>query len=224
MKEYTRKVLIGTPTLDGRVDVWYASSLERSIRMAEERGIYLHTIFPSYDSLLQRSRNSLLRLALQQEFDDLIFIDSDVEWEPEWLFNLLDKTEPVVGIALVKKSDKNEGYTVKITDKELKYNSDQTLVQVDGVGTGFMKVSRFALEKLWEASTPYKDEGGEQRMVFDITIDQNGELVSEDYTMCNKWKELGYKVWLDPSATCNHIGIKKWEGNFNNFLEKNGYK
>jgi len=139
MKEYTRKVLIGTPTLDGRVDVWYASSLERSIRMGEERGIYVHTIFPSYDSLLQRSRNSLLKLALQQGFDDLIFIDSDVEWEPEWLFNLLEKNEPVVGIALVRKSDKNEGYTVKVTDKELKYNSDQTLIEVEGVGTGFMK-------------------------------------------------------------------------------------
>jgi glycosyltransferase involved in cell wall biosynthesis len=216
-----RRVLIGTPSYDGRIDVWFANSLVSTVKEAEKKGVFVHAIYTSYDSLVQRARNSLVKIALENQYDDLFFIDSDVEWEPEWFFRLLERPEPVVGGALVKKTD-NEGYTVKLTDKNLKFSEDGKLIQADGVGTGFLKVSRFALEKLWLASDPYTSEGKEHRMVFDIKV-ENGDLISEDYIMCNKWKNLGYKVWLDPTITCNHVGIKKFEGDLNKFLDKNGY-
>ena len=216
-----RRVLIGTPSYDGRIDVWFANSLIATVKQAEKKGIFVHAIYTSYDSLIQRARNSLVRLALTGGYDDLFFIDSDCEWEPEWFFRLLDRPEPIVGGALIKKSDK-EGYTVKLTDKDLKWSEDKKLIQVDGVGTGFMKISRFALEKLWEISDPYMSEGEEHRMICDIKV-ENGDLISEDYVLGNKWKSLGYKVWLDPTITLNHIGTKKFKGNFNKFIEKNGY-
>ena len=216
-----RRVLIGTPSYDGRIDVWFANSLIATVKQAEKKGIFVHAIYTSYDSLIQRARNSLVRLALTGGYDDLFFIDSDCEWEPEWFFRLLDRPEPIVGGALIKKSDK-EGYTVMLTDKDLKWSEDKKLIQVDGVGTGFMKISRFALEKLWEISDPYMSEGEEHRMICDIKV-ENGDLISEDYVLGNKWKSLGYKVWLDPTITLNHIGTKKFKGNFNKFIEKNGY-
>jgi glycosyltransferase involved in cell wall biosynthesis len=216
-----RRVLIGTPSYDGRIDVWFANSLVATVKQAEKKGIFVHAIYTSYDSLIQRARNSLVRLALTGGYDDLFFIDSDCEWEPDWFFRLLDRPEPIVGGALVKKSDK-EGYTVKLVDKQIKWSEDKKLIQVDGVGTGFMKISRFALEKLWEISDPYMSEGEEHRMICDIKV-ENGDLISEDYILGNKWKSLGYKVWLDPTITLNHIGTKKFKGNFNQFIQKNGY-
>ena len=216
-----RRVLIGTPSYDGRIDVWFANRLIETVKQAEKKGIFVHAIYTSYDSLIQRARNSLIKLAIDGGYDDLFFIDSDTEWEPEWFFNLLERPEPIVGGALIKKTDK-EGYTVKLVDKKLKYSEDKKLIQVDGVGTGFMKVSKFALDKLWEMSDEYTSEGEKHRMVFDIKV-ENGDLISEDYILCNKWKSLGYKVWLDPTITCNHIGIKKFKGNFENFIKKNGY-
>ena len=216
-----RRVLIGTPSYDGRIDVWFANSLVQTVKMAEKKGIFVHAIYTSYDSLVQRARNSLIKLAIDGGYDDLFFIDSDTEWEPEWFFNLLERPEPIVGGALIKKTDK-EGYTVKLVDKKLKYSEDKKILEVDGVGTGFMKVSKFAFDKLWETSDEYTSEGEKHRMVFDIKV-ENGDLISEDYVLCNKWTALGYKVWLDPTITCNHIGIKKFKGNFENFIKKNGY-
>ena len=216
-----RRVLIGTPSYDGRIDVWFANSLVQTIKIAEKEGIFVHAIYTSYDSLVQRARNSLIKLAIDGGYDDLFFIDSDTEWEPEWFFNILNRPEPIVGGALIKKTDK-EGYTVKLVDKKLKYSEDKKLLEVDGVGTGFMKVSKFAFDKLWEASDEYTSEGEKHRMVFDIKV-ENGDLISEDYVLCNKWKALGYKVWLDPTITCNHIGIKKFKGDFKKFIAKNGY-
>jgi choline kinase len=216
-----RRILIGTPSYDGRIDVWFANSLVQTVKMAEKKGIFVHAIYTSYDSLVQRARNSLIKLAIDGGYDDLFFIDSDTEWEPEWFFNLLERPEPIVGGALIKKTEK-EGYTVKLVDKKLKYSEDKKLLEVDGVGTGFMKVSKFAFDKLWEISDPYSSEGEQHRMVFDIKV-ENGDLISEDYVLCNKWKALGYKVWLDPTITCNHIGIKKFKGDFKKFISKNGY-
>lgn len=216
-----RKVLIGTPSYDGRIDTWFADSLIRTIKQSITQDVEVHAIYPSYDSLIQRARNDLFRMAREGNYDTLFFIDSDTEWEPEWFFRILSRPEPIVGAALVKKSD-NEGYTVKISDKELKYSEDKKLLEVEGVGTGFLKVDRFALDKLWDMSDPYLHDGKDNRMVFDIKI-ENGDLISEDYIMSNKWKSLGYRVWIDPTITCNHNGVKKYEGNLKQFLDKNGY-
>ena len=217
-----QKVLIGTPSYDGRIDVWFANSLVATVKEAEKKGIHVHAIYTSYDSLVQRARNDLVRLALDGGYDTLFFIDSDVEWEPEWFFRLLERPEPIVGGALVKKFDE-EGYTVKILNKTLKYSEDKKLLEVDGVGTGFLKVDKFALEELWLASDPYTHDGINQRMIFNLLIDDDGDLISEDYVMCKKWQNLGYKVWLDPTITCNHIGIKKFKGDLNKFLDKQEY-
>jgi glycosyltransferase involved in cell wall biosynthesis len=217
-----RRVLIGTPSYDGRIDVWFANSLLATVKKAIEKGIFVHAIYTSYDSLIQRARNSLFKLAIEGGYDDLFFIDSDAEWEPDWFFNLLERPEPFVGGALVKKSEKSEGYTVKLIDKDLKWSEDKKIIQVDGVGTGFLKIGRFALEKLWKMSDKYMSEGEEHRMVCDIKV-ENGDLISEDYILCNKWKSLGYKVWLDPTITLNHIGTKKYKGDFQAFIKKHGY-
>jgi glycosyltransferase involved in cell wall biosynthesis len=216
-----KKVLIGTPSYDGRIDTWFADSLVRTIKQADPKLINIHAIYPSYDSLVQRARNDLVRMAMDGGYDTLFFIDSDVEWEPEWFFRFLARPEPIVGAALIKKSDQ-ESYTVKIIKKNLTKSEDDVLVQVDGLGTGFLKVDRFALEKLWLMSEPYVHDGVPNRMVFDLKI-VDGDLISEDYVMCHKWQSLGYIVWLDPSITINHNGVKKYQGNLSSFLQRNGY-
>lgn len=217
-----RKILIGTPCYDGKVDVWYANSLLETIKMSYAKDVFVHVIYVSYDSLVQRARNKLFNLALKSNYDDLFFIDSDVEWKPEWFFRIVERPEPIVGAALVKKSD-NESYTIKLTEKNLKWSEDNQLIEVDGLGTGFMKISKFAIQKLWDISEPYVTDNEHSRMVCDIKI-ENGDLVSEDYVICQKWKSLGYKTWIFPDITINHIGIKKYVGDIKSFLKNNNYE
>lgn len=214
--------MIGTPSYDGRVDSWFADGLIETIRESFKQNIFIKPVYVCYDSLVQRARNTLVDIAINSNYDDLIFLDSDIEFKPEWIFKLLNYPEPIVGAALVKKGD-TESYTVKILDKNLKYNSRNDLVEVDGLGTGFLKVNKFAFEQIWNMSAEYKNEETVSRMVFNIEV-KDGILISEDYVFCNKWKELGYKVWMDPSFTINHIGNKKYTGDIKSFMEKIGYK
>jgi glycosyltransferase involved in cell wall biosynthesis len=108
----------------------------------------------AYDSLVQRARNDLVRLAVEEDFDDLIFIDSDEEWNPEWIFRLLDLEEEVVGVPVVKKSDQLM-FNIKAVDNKLEIN-DKGLMEVEAIGTGFLKISKSALKKVWDDSLEYR--------------------------------------------------------------------
>ena len=214
-----RKVLIGTPSYDGKVDVWYANSLVNTIRMSYEKDTIIVPVYMAYDSLVQRARNDLVKLAVEEDFDDLIFIDSDVEWNPEWVFKLLDYKEDVVGGCYPKKSDQPQ-FPVHALKEGLKLE-ENGLIEVDGLPTGFLKISREALKKVWDASEEYINENKVARMVFDIKV-MDGQLVSEDIVFCRKWHDLGGKIFIDPTMTCNHIGVKKYSGNFMEYIKAIG--
>jgi hypothetical protein len=97
--------------------------------------------------------------------------------------------------------------------------TEDGLVKVDGLGLGFVKMTKKAVADLWEASEPYQNEGKECRMVCDIGI-IDGQLVSEDNMVMKKLADLGYDIWLDPKMTCCHIGTKKFYGNFEDFANR----
>lgn len=208
-----RKVIIGTPCYDGRLDVWYVNSLVNTCKMAESRGIEIIPLWVSFDALIQRARNDTVHVAMETDCTDLVWIDSDIEWQPEWFYRLLDYPEDIVGGTYRKKGD-NEEYVVRQM-KPRAINSSTGLLEVDGLGTGFVKMSRSALQYLWDNSKKYIDpkDGKERSMVFDVVV-EGSDLISEDITAFKRLAAGGYKIWLDPTMTCNHIGSKKYTGDF----------
>jgi hypothetical protein len=214
MSDQPRKVLIATPAHDGRLDVWYTTSLVNTIRVAQANDIFVHPVFMSYDALVQRARNDLIRLAVEGEYDDLIFIDSDMEWNPMWIMSLLERQEDVVGGTTRKKTDEAEVYVVKASDLTV---HDSGLIKAEALGTGFVRLSRKAFLALWDSSPAYQNEGRECRMVCDVQI-VDGQLYSEDTILFRKLADLGFDVWLDPRMTCNHLGTKKFCGSFEAYL------
>lgn len=217
-----RKVMIGTPSYDGKLDAWYVNSLIQTIKLSYEKNIDIASIWVSYDALVQRARNDVVAVALELECDDLIFIDSDIEWYPEWIYKLLDYKEDVVGGTYPKKTDSEELYPVY--NPSMNYQKQENgLIEIDALATGFLKLNRKALQYLWD-STPeyieYEKNNTVRRMIFDIGISENKALVSEDMSMCFKLKKGGFKIWLDPSMTCAHNGVKKYVGNFESFIDR----
>jgi hypothetical protein len=212
-----RKVIIGTPSYDGTVDVHYTNSLIESIKLAPKYNVELFPIFMAYDALIQRARNDLVKIAIESDCDDIIFIDSDQEWNPEWLFQLLNRQVDVVGGTVVKKSEDLQ-FNIKMLSEGLVLN-ENGLMEVECVGTGFMKISKNALKKIWDISPEYKNSDKVNRMVFDIQI-IDGNLVSEDNIFCMKWRKMGGKIWIDPTMTCNHIGFKKYTGSFLEYIQR----
>lgn len=216
-----RRVMIGTPCYDGRLDVWYVNSLMNTVKKAEKQNIEIIPIWVSFDALLQKARNDTVHLAMIDNVDDLIWIDSDIEWNPDWIFQLLNYDVDVVGGTYPKKGDKEE-YVLRQKEK-YPIDPETGLVEVDGLGTGFVRWSRKALDYLWNTSESYIEpkDGGERKFIFNVVIENRG-LISEDIWAFDLLKKGGFKVYLDPKMTCNHTGHKKWQGDFYTFYQNGG--
>ena len=217
-----RRVLIGSPSYNGCIDVWYANSLMQTIKLAEQRDIEIIPIWVSFDALIQRARNDTIAIAIEQDCDDLVWIDTDIEWEPEWFFKLLDYSFDVVGGTYPKKGDTEE-YVLSMGDYPKVIDSNG-LIRVAGLGTGFLKFSRKACQWLWNNSASYVESEKnniQKRWIFDVVV-KDTNLISEDIWVCRRLtEEGGFPVYLDPTITCNHVGGKKYTGNFLEWFAKN---
>jgi hypothetical protein len=216
-----RKVLIGTPSYDGKLDVYYIDSLLNTLARSGENNVQIFPFFICYDSLIQRARNDIFKIAKDADVNMIMFIDGDVGWNPDDFFKLVNSDKDIIGGSYRKKTDNEELYVVKALDKNnsklnLSIDSDG-LLEVAGLGCGFVKLSKKAINDLWDNSKPYKSEKGDTRMIFEVVC-EDGDLISEDIYMCKKWRELGNKVYLDTNITCSHTGTKTFYGNVGNWL------
>lgn len=208
--------MIGTPCYDGKVDCLFADSLTNTLKAAS--GVNIYPIYMPHEALIQRARNDLLKIALDSGVDDLVFIDSDQQWKPEWFFRLLNHPVDVVGGAVRKKSDA-EAYNVRCVTFPIPRDPKTGLLVVDSVGTGFLRVSKEAMRAVWDAAPEYSDGKKTSRMAFDVCV-IDGALHSEDTVFCGRLAKLGFPIHVDPSITCSHVGSKTWSGNFSQYLGK----
>jgi hypothetical protein len=212
-----RTVMVAAPSYDGKVGVWHCAALTESIKIGMLNNINIMPIYVSFDALVQRARNDIFKIAHDIGVDDLVFVDTDVDWQPQDLFRLLNHDVDIVAAPVIKKND-NPTFSVKLLG-EFKVE-DNGLAVVDGVATGFMRIRKSAITKIWDAAEEYKELGKAEpsRMVFDVKL-VDGDLWSEDIVFCDNWIRLGGKVYIDPLINCGHSGEKRWVGNFYEWIK-----
>ena len=210
-----KRVLIATPSYDGTVDVWYSSALHRTTLLGIENGIYFHPVFMSYDALIQRSRNDLVALAAENDFDGILWIDADIEWSPQWTIEVVASDKDVLGLPCIKKSITEESYNVKAKPEQL----GEGIISVESIGTGFLYLSKQAFTYLWDNSESYVHNGQDRRWIYEVKI-QDSDIISEDVLACQKLRQGGFEIFVDTTKTCNHVGKLKFQGNFEGFIKR----
>lgn len=113
----------------------------------------------------------------------------------------------------------------KFIDKETKQiGVENGLIKLHDAGTGFMMIKREAILKMIKAYPELKynndvvmnNESIQDNFyaLFDTMIDPiDRRYLSEDYTFCRRWQEMGGDIWLDPSISLNHYGHFCFQGN-----------
>lgn len=216
------KVLIATPCYTGKTVIGFTAALAQTFRSTKDHE--LEFIFTRGDALVQKSRNYFVAYALKNGADVLIMIDDDIEWRPEWIAKLIAYEQDVVSGMYPKKTDDEQYPFVPIIDEKGQWYPPEVdtrtgLVRVAGVPTGFLKLSRRAMQVLWDASPAYKNGlMPEERAIFDLAI-IDGTLYSEDYIMCQRLYGARVPVWVDPRMTCSHTGPKTYTGSFAKWLD-----
>jgi hypothetical protein len=108
------------------------------------------------------------------------------------------------------------------------------LIRLKDAGTGFMCIKKDVIQTLFDAHPEMKyvndinvDKKFEPHMyaLFDTMIDpESRRYLSEDYTFCRLWQQLGGDVYLDPRTALNHVGHYTFRGNIRKlFTGENRY-
>ena len=220
-----RSVMICTPMGD-RPAPQYVVSLTRSVLLLQKLGIRQECRFVLGSSNLPRARNQLAAELLASDYSDLLFVDDDMSWQPDAIVRLLASEHPVIGAAGRKKCDKlssdGEAWCVKWLSETMRQDP-LGAIEVAGVGTGFLRIARGALEAMI-ARRPEIERRGELvpgRKTYHRFFywGDNGEREqSEDFQFCDDWRETGGTVWIDPKIALGHIGAKDYGGSIDELL------
>jgi hypothetical protein len=124
-------------------------------------------------------------------------------------------------------------YAINFNFKNLEERSIEVqdgLVSLKDAGTGFMLIKRAVFDKMTKAYPELqynndinvdKDLDQFTYALFDTIIEKSSKrYLSEDYTFCRRWQELGGQVWLDPNISLNHYGTYAFPGNPTIIFEK----
>ncbi len=205
-----KRVLIATPCLDGKVDAWFVNSLYESTKLGLANNVMFQPVFLANESILPMARNELLNLAYRERYDAMVFIDDDEEWDPKVLLNIINSSKDVVAVPVVNKGDKKIQYNVYDVQKE---PDTDGYLKIGRCGTGFLKLSQKVIKDLWESNPVCEFRGRQLKYICEYTV-INDSFHGEDIVLCEKIKELGYQIWLNPTHTVTHIGNKKFRGDF----------
>ena len=103
------------------------------------------------------------------------------------------------------------------------------LIKLKDAGTGFMCIQRDVIQKMFDAHPELKyandinvDAKFEKHMyaLFDTMIDpESRRYLSEDYTFCRLWQQMGGEVFLDPRTGLNHVGHYTFRGNIRKLIK-----
>ena len=241
----SKKLFVATPMYGGQCHGSYTKAITDLMILCTKYGIEAKLFFIFNESLVQRARNYLTDEFVRSGMDYMIFIDSDIHFEAQDVLVMMhfaatrDDMDVVCGpypkkaISWEKiKVAVDKGYADKNPNQLEEFVGDFVFNPADGVtqfrvdepvevkesGTGFMLITRTALEK-YDAAFPkqsYKpdhvrtenfDGSREIMAYFDCVIcPDTKRYLSEDYMFCQWMRKAGGKVWLLPWMRLKHAG------------------
>lgn len=177
--------LIKAQTVQSLVKLFKNIKVDWRVLMAE--GCILHV-----------TRERLCKRAVELGCSHVLFVDSDMSFEPEVLDKLLARDKDIIGVLCNTRSE-DKKLTVKIHDENgniIKEIDDSGLMKCAAVGTGFVLIKTEVFKKLphpwffWES-----DEDGECK-------------TGEDMWFCNLARKNGFEIYCDCTIEIGHVGDK----------------
>lgn len=220
-----RHVFLAIPALTSQLHAGTFNAIVQAIPELAQEGIVVSTSVGAGQSLLPHARNALVAQFLESECTDLVFIDADVSWEPGALKRLLShNVEFVAGVYRFKRPD--EKYPINWLAKEELWADPETgLLEVATVPGGFLRMTRAAVEKMVEGfkHLAYKHHANPDlqcHALFEVPFVPLVGLMGEDFLFCDRWRQIGGKIWIDPELTLtHHDGAQAFTGSIGSWLK-----
>jgi glycosyltransferase involved in cell wall biosynthesis len=240
-----RGIFLATPMYGGQCAGMFTKSVADLSAFCATHNIPLQMYFLFNESLITRARNYCVDEFMRSQMQHLMFIDSDIGFSPQDVIALMalqvqNEEYDIIGGPYPKKTIAWEKikYAVDkgVADEDPtvldRYVGDFVFnpkggsgsiridepVEVLEIGTGFMMITRNALEKFTESykelmyrpdhvRTEAFDGTREIMQFFQAEIDPASKrYLSEDYWFCQKSQAIGLKTWFCPWMRLQHVG------------------
>jgi len=222
-------IFLSVPILN-RPELKSVYSIYRAILSCPNHNVRIY--FNENDSLISRVRNVHLAAFYNDfpECDYFITIDSDIEivncYPNNNIFTKLiahDK-DWIGGLYALKKEGASERQCSSVTIDGRTPPFDSGIVEMRWLSSGCWCIKRSAIDKMWKAYPELMYDGDDnatgkkvcalcQPMLYDV---QEGDFpnielpfrkyLSEDWSACERWVQLGGKIYADTSIVLRHIG------------------
>lgn len=236
------KILIATPAYG---ETFYTPCVQSLYKLAvelERRKWSSSLATVSYADIAE-GRNILLTHWFDKtDASHLLFVDADMGFEPQLIFDMVDFNKPLVGTIYPKRQFYLDrfakataaGQSVEkaeaaahdyVVQKPSRSTIRNGFMRVDGCGTGIFLLQRSCIEHMLHKLPEIVDERppkgfslGEEpsRLIraFDfLTVD--GTRLSEDFSFCYRWREkCGGEIWANISHEITHVGMRHFKARY----------
>jgi len=182
------------------------------------------------------ARNILMSRFLQREEDHLLFIDSDLEFDPECVLKMLIAQKDIICTPYRVKTNDPAAikYTVSIKDPKNVKILAGGLVEIQGGPAGMMLIKRTVFEKMIKdyPEREIKIHPNEDTFPKDMQIYnfwdcnfKDGIWKGEDIYFCDLAQQSGFKVYANLDSTLIHHGSYGYKGKYSDVFkmkQKNG--
>lgn len=151
------------------------------------------------------ARNSACEKALECDFQWLMFLDDDVIPPPDAFFRLAGRDKDIISGLYIRRNDPIAPVMLRESPSGPQFVDSFTagdLLDVDLVGAGCLLIRRKVIETM---KTPW----------FEWLVDRKDippeDRCSEDFAFCRAARRAGFKIYVDTSVQCRHVGVGKSE-------------
>ena len=180
--------------------------------------------------LIHQARNYLTSVFLTTQYQYLLFIDSDVEFEPEAVIRMMVAKKRIVCTPYrVKSADIDKHiYTVEFKDPKNILVLAEGLVEIEAGPTGLMLIDRKVFEriiknhpelKITNKATPKAEKSHEFYYNFFDFGFSDGYAMGEDVSFCRLARDNDFRIFANIESPTAHRGEYAWVGKFGDSLK-----
>lgn len=176
----------------------------------ERRGYAVRRV--SGYAAIDQGRSQMATDALADGFDELMWIDSDIGFDPSSVDRLRAHGLPLVSAIYPKKGQRALASCLNPETSEVTFGEGGGLLEIAYAAAGFLLTRREVYQSIHERlGLPLCNQGFGRPLVpyfLPLIVPHEGShwYLGEDYAFCARAKQVGYKIMADTQIRLRHIG------------------
>lgn len=210
-------LLIALPCYGGIVSDKTAKGLFNLGKELRTAGIDHGLLTMANESLITQGRSKMANFFMNNtEYERIFFIDSDIGFTSEDVFNLLKHDKDIVCGAYPMKSIPLR-YNYNISKPEI---SENELIKIENVGFGFAMIKRKVFEDIVtsygeelkyyppsnNSNYPPTEKEYNNSYHYFLELKKDMNYLPEDFSFFERAKNVGYSAWLNTNIRLAHVG------------------